>query len=462
MQARAAVLILMALLAICTAVSCSDVRLPYEEDEELDLETEPASRTPEVAGARIEPKPGTMLPEDIVLEQASAQEGDLVEESFSPRTGRRYSEGRRCLLITGQLRNTSTEARDIDMWVDGYSAKGERVASTLISETQPGHLHLAVPAGAGREFEVYLEWPSQLSSLQFTTAREGVAVPPSYAEGQMLDIAIKPTPKAFIAEGIRLNQASASVGVLDNWAHNVQTRKSSSRGDWYVLVSGQMHNTTSTTRDVDMWVDGYNAEGELVASTLASETQEGYLHLDLPGETSQDFELSVSWSDEIRSLEFTADIDDRMIPAAPMSPSSSLPAGLTVIPSPGEYLTTGPDGELSELLLLTIEVEQIESPRRYWSHRDDSYTVEQGEPILVISGLIQNRHRTYSEISMNARGYDADGEQVSFTLDSAHLPGCIGLGIPPGEVGEFTLHMNPADNLASIHIFGGMSPIPFP
>ncbi|MBN1152747.1 MAG: hypothetical protein JXA58_06000, partial [Dehalococcoidia bacterium] len=182
-----AVLTGLVLIAACTAVSCSDGTLPYEEDEEPDFETEPASRTPEVAGACIEPKPGTMLAEDIVLEQASAQEGDLVEESFSPRTGRRYSEGRRCLLVTGQLRNTSTEARAVDMWVDGYSAKGERVASTLISETQPGHLHLAVPAGAGREFEVYLEWPSQLSSLQFRAAGAGVTVPPSYAEGQMLD-----------------------------------------------------------------------------------------------------------------------------------------------------------------------------------------------------------------------------------------------------------------------------------
>ena len=459
---RSTVLTLVLLVGACAVVSCDHSGLPYEEDEEPAFETEPESKTPEVADARIQPKPGTMLAEGIVLEEASPQEGDLVEESFSPRTGRRYLEGRRCLLITGQIRNTSTEARNVDIWVDGYSAKGERVASTLISETQPGHVHLAVPAGAGREFEVYLEWPSRLSSLQFRTAGEGVAVPRSYAEEQMLDVNIEPDSGAFVAEGIILEEASTHIAALEHTSFTVETGQHHTKGDWCVLVSGQMHNTTSTTRDVDMWVDGYNAEGERVASTIASETQEGYLHLDVPGETSQDFELRVSWSDEIRSLKFTADIDDRMIPSAPMSPSSRLPEGLTVNPLPGEYLATSPDGARSELLLLTIEVEQIESPERYWSYRDERYTVEQGEPILVVSGVIQNRHRTYSEISMTAHGYDSAGEQVSFTLDSAHLPGCIGLKIPPGETGEFTLHMNPDEDVTSIHIYGGTSPIPPP
>jgi hypothetical protein len=323
-------------------------------------------------------------------------------------------------------------------------------------------LHLDLPNEAIREFELILNWSSRVSRLQIRAAGGDVPTPLTYEEGQVLDIAIEPAPGAFIAEGIILEEASARIAALERTSFIVQTGDHHTKGDWCLLVTGRVRNTTSELLDVDMWVDGYNAEGGRVASTLASATQEGYLHLDVPEETSRNFEIVVSWGDELRRLEFTADVDDRMIPSPPMPPSSRIPEGLTVFPPAGDYLTMSSDGELTELLLLSIEVEQTESPTRYWSYRDDSYTVEQGEPILVVRGIIQNRHRTYSEISMTAWGSDATGEQVSFTLDSAHLPGCIGLEILPGEIGEFTLHMNPADDLASIHIYGGTSPIPFP
>lgn len=58
----------------------------------------------------------------------------------------------------------------------------------------------------------------------------------------------------------------------------------------------------------------------------------------------------------------------------------------------------------------------------------EDYIVTQGAPVLVVRGTFQNRHRAYFHIAMEARGYDAVGEMVSETLDSAHLPGCLGLG----------------------------------
>ena len=60
---------------------------------------------------------------------------------------------------------------------------------------------------------------------------------------------------------------------------------------------------------------------------------------------------------------------------------------------------------------------------------------------------------------MSAEGYDAAGEQVAWTVDAAHLVGVIGLHLENGETGQFTLHLNRADNVRSIRIFAGTSPI---
>jgi hypothetical protein len=378
-------------------------------------------------------------------------------------TGHRYREGRRYLLVSGQLRNTTSETRDVDLWVNGYYDRtGERVASPLATDTQQGYRHLTIPGDTNLEFEMELNWSSRLSCLRVQVAGEDTPVPPFYAEGQVLDFLIEPEPGTFLAEGIVLEESSARLGTLDVPSYNVQNRDHCSEGDWCVLVSGRIRNTTCKTRDVDIWVDGYDLEGERVASTLASETQEGYLHLDMAGEADASFEISVSWSDEIHRMEIAADIDDRKIPSPPVSPSSSMPAGLTVEPSAGGYLPDGRD-EPSDLLLLTVEAEQIESPEEYWYMTpEDRHVVPQGDPIVVVRGAIQNRHRAYRELTMNAYGFDAAGEQVSWTLDSGHLPGCIDLRIEPGQVGEFTLHMNRADGLKSIHIHGGAYPIPLP
>lgn len=60
---------------------------------------------------------------------------------------------------------------------------------------------------------------------------------------------------------------------------------------------------------------------------------------------------------------------------------------------------------------------------------------------------------------MWAGGYDKTGKQVAWTLDAAHLPGHIGLHLENDEVGQFTLHLNMADNIKSIRIFANNYPI---
>jgi len=54
---------------------------------------------------------------------------------------------------------------------------------------------------------------------------------------------------------------------------------------------------------------------------------------------------------------------------------------------------------------------------------------------------------------MFANGYDGEGEQVAWPLDNAHISSQILLIIENGETGEFTIHLNTAENIKTIRIF---------
>jgi hypothetical protein len=133
--------------------------------------------------------------------------------------------------------------------------------------------------------------------------------------------------------------------------------------------------------------------------------------------------------------------------AAPTVLTSIIP----VTPSPGAFLVNS--GNISsQVLLKDVQVYKGVSDKRY-SGLDPKLAVNAGEPVLVVSGSIQNKHPENKEIAMYAEGYNAEGKQVAWTLDAAHIVGQIGRHLEKDETGQFTLHLNIADNLKSIRIF---------
>lgn len=125
---------------------------------------------------------------------------------------------------------------------------------------------------------------------------------------------------------------------------------------------------------------------------------------------------------------------------------------ISIIPSPGAYLTNS-ENVSSEVLLKEVQVNKGVSDKQYISPWYPAGTVNVGEPILIVSGSIQNKHKGNKEIAMYAEGYDVTGKQVAWTLDAAHIAGQIGLHLENEEIGQFTLHLNSAGNIKSIHIF---------
>ncbi len=141
-------------------------------------------------------------------------------------------------------------------------------------------------------------------------------------------------------------------------------------------------------------------------------------------------------------------------------PSSTVTSGfeIAVTPATGNYLTNSQNIS-SDILLKEIRVERTFASKRFFSPGFSDRTVEVGEPILEVSGIIQNNHAQNKEIAMYAEGYDAAGKQVALTLDSAHITGQIGLHLEIGETGNFTLHLNYAESTKSIYVFANNYPV---
>jgi len=148
-----------------------------------------------------------------------------------------------------------------------------------------------------------------------------------------------------------------------------------------------------------------------------------------------------------------------------LKPSTVETFSMSVSPPPGNYLVNSQNVS-SEVLLKDIKIETGGSDKQYgypyffagesvWSQ----HAVNIGDPVLIVSGNIQNKHKENKEIAMYAEGYDTAGTQVAWTLDAAHIAGQIGLHLETGETGEFTLHLNYPENITSIRVFANNYPV---
>jgi hypothetical protein len=123
---------------------------------------------------------------------------------------------------------------------------------------------------------------------------------------------------------------------------------------------------------------------------------------------------------------------------------------ITLTPSPGNYLFDS-QNEPSEVLLQTAQIEKSVSNVGITS-TGSTIAINEGGPIWVISGNIQNNHPTTQTISMYADGYDAKGKQIVWTFD-AHIVGQREIQLENGETGAYVLTLNYSGNIKSIRIY---------
>lgn len=132
---------------------------------------------------------------------------------------------------------------------------------------------------------------------------------------------------------------------------------------------------------------------------------------------------------------------------------------IAIIPGPGSVLTKS-NGELSEVFLESIKVERIVSDKQY-DQLIPNQTIKPGEPILLVTLSIQNKHPVYKIVGISAVGYDAAGVQVARTLDDI-LHGMAWAQLEYQEIGKITLHLNFSKSIKLIKIFGNTYQYPVP
>jgi len=135
------------------------------------------------------------------------------------------------------------------------------------------------------------------------------------------------------------------------------------------------------------------------------------------------------------------------------------PMKVTLTPSPGNYLFDS-QNEPSEVLLQTVQIEKSVSNVGITS-TGSAIAINEGGPIWVISGNIQNNHPTTQAIDMHADGYDAKGKQVAWTFD-AHIVGQREIQLENGETGAYILILNYSGNVKSFRIYASNSSVPPP
>ncbi len=133
--------------------------------------------------------------------------------------------------------------------------------------------------------------------------------------------------------------------------------------------------------------------------------------------------------------------------------STNPPIVDSISPSLGVYLPNKQEVS-SEALLKSIQIDEGISEEEYFSPGYPSGTVHVGEPIIIVKGTIQNKHKENTWIHMWAEGYNEMGVQVSWTLDYAALAGFILTNLETDETGEFVIHLNYSTDIRSIHIYG--------
>ena len=125
---------------------------------------------------------------------------------------------------------------------------------------------------------------------------------------------------------------------------------------------------------------------------------------------------------------------------------------VTLKPGPGSTLYNM-DNVSSGVLLMDVLVEKGICDKDYFPLQIPPRVIKKGEPCIIVSGTVLNTDKDNFELAMWAEGFSKDGQRVSWTIDSAHITGQIGLRVEYGKTGDFIIHMYPDENLETIKVF---------
>jgi hypothetical protein len=220
-------------------------------------------------------------------------------------------------------------------------------------------------------------------------------------------------------------------------------------GHWKVRTTDYVYNETEL-EIARLWLENIDhfPQTDLFSSCSYDEEVLRQYVADTLGISCED--VSFGETKEMREYDVGTLLGDWTAQAAEYYMAMTEP-DITVEPSPGHLL--GNNEKETGVILGNVRVESGVCDRDYYSTKLDSL-LQKGAPCLLVSGNITNLDMEKYEIALWARGFDESGVVVSDTLDAAHIVGQIGMHLETNETGKFVLHMDPAEDLKLIRIYG--------
>jgi hypothetical protein len=129
---------------------------------------------------------------------------------------------------------------------------------------------------------------------------------------------------------------------------------------------------------------------------------------------------------------------------------------ISITPEAGESITTG-------VVLESVSSKVITTTQAGFNPVS-GIRVNPGDICLEISGTFSNTTDDALQISYYAEGYNADGHQIAWTLDSGPVQGIKALDIPEHSGNTFDIRINMAEGIVLIKLFAssytGETPLP--
>ena len=123
-----------------------------------------------------------------------------------------------------------------------------------------------------------------------------------------------------------------------------------------------------------------------------------------------------------------------------------------ILPNSGNSIANGITIEQDTVVIAALNIAGSTWNGKYY---------DVGDLCLEINGKLRNTTNEKLYLTFGANGYDEKGTDVSWTLDWGPIIGLEYIGVPPGTVVDFTLHLSWAENVKVIKITGNSSPYPF-
>jgi hypothetical protein len=145
------------------------------------------------------------------------------------------------------------------------------------------------------------DWTQDILAGLFITTTEA---------NQSMDIKIKPEPGSRLTEGISFEGATVSTCILERSGGNGWRKERFNAGDLALLVTGTMKNDTDQDLIVIYHAEGYDGEGKAVSWTLDVDPGPlaGIVNIDIPAKSEKNFQLHLSWAENIEQIEMSAGI----------------------------------------------------------------------------------------------------------------------------------------------------------